>query len=499
MSFISTGSIIDGKYRVEHQLGEGGMGVVFAAEHLQLSQPVAIKFLLPSAAESPEIVERFLREARAAVRIESDHVVRILDVGTLETGTPYIVMERLEGTDLADLIAREGPMETRAAIDAVLQACEALAEAHALGIVHRDLKPANLFRVARRDGSTSIKVLDFGISSVAAVRIAGARTAARLTENGSVMGTVLYMSPEQLRTPMDVDPRSDIWSLGVVLHELLTAEAPFDGSSLPEVTLKIALDAPPSVRVSRPDLTPDIAAIIVRCLEKSRDDRFANVAELASALAPFANRGAQTLVDGASHLLGVDASASRPPSLLPSPYAQRSTRAHVAGETVFGTAADRRRTADERANTAFAARSRGRQGVILATLMIVAALLGIGVVSTHRAPSPTPSARAVAAPRALEVVASASIPTSALPHDSAPSPARSVVAPIASASLAPPIAHATTAPSANNAHLQPVVAAPVAIPSQQPSALPTDSVSPECFPPYTLDDAGVRTPKPACQ
>ena len=158
--------VLLGKYRVDRILGAGGIGVIVAAHHLQLDERVAIKFLLPDALQSPDVVARFAQEARAAVKIKSEHVVRVIDVGTLASGSPYMVMEYLEGADLSAVLSRRGPMPVEEVVGLVLQACEALAEAHALGIVHRDLKPANLFSIARADGSASVKVLDFGISKV---------------------------------------------------------------------------------------------------------------------------------------------------------------------------------------------------------------------------------------------------------------------------------------------------------------------------------------------
>ncbi|HTB76104.1 MAG TPA: serine/threonine-protein kinase [Polyangiaceae bacterium] len=213
---VRQGDILARKYRVERVLGAGGMGVVVAACHLQLHQKVAIKFLLPEALSNAEAVERFAREARAAVKITSEHVARVIDVGTLDTGAPYMVMEFLEGHDLAQWVRLRGSLLLEQAVDFVLQACEALAEAHALGIVHRDLKPANLFIVRGADALHAVKVLDFGISKAAGLEVALTRTAA-------VMGSPLYMSPEQMAASRNVDARTNIWAMGIVLYELLTS------------------------------------------------------------------------------------------------------------------------------------------------------------------------------------------------------------------------------------------------------------------------------------
>ena len=281
---IRPGMVLAGKYEIERVLGQGGMGFVVAARHLQLDERVAIKFLLPDAIENPEVVARFAREARAAVRIKSEHVARVSDVGTLEHGAPYMVMEYLEGADLAERLGRDGALPAELAVEFVLQACEAIAEAHALGIVHRDLKPANLFVVRRADGILSVKVLDFGISKVATP--AGSSDFA-LTRTSTAMGSPLYMPPEQMAASRDVDHRADIWALGAILYELLTARTPFVGETLPEVCVRIATESPPPLASFRPDVPAGLESVILHCLEKDRERRFANLGELAVALRPF--------------------------------------------------------------------------------------------------------------------------------------------------------------------------------------------------------------------
>jgi len=184
---VSVGEILAGKYRIDRVLGAGGMGVVVAAHHLQLDERVAIKFLLPEMLAQQDAVMRFSREARAAVKIKSEHVARVTDVGTLETGAPYMVMEYLEGIDLAELV-RRGPLPITQAVDFVLQACEAIAEAHALGIVHRDLKPANLFLATLPGGVQSVKVLDFGISKLTGLSASGGQDSATRTK--ALMGSL---------------------------------------------------------------------------------------------------------------------------------------------------------------------------------------------------------------------------------------------------------------------------------------------------------------------
>jgi hypothetical protein len=281
---VREGEILAGKYRIERVLGRGGMGVVVAARHLELDERVAIKFLLPSTLAIPEVVARFAREARAAVKIRSEHVARIIDVGKLENGAPYIVMEYLEGEDLAAWLEARGRLPIEQAVLFVLQACEAVAAAHAIGIVHRDLKPSNLFVIRLGDGSLSVKVLDFGIS-----KLAGRDPAdASITSTAALLGSPLYMPPEQMRSARDVDARSDIWALGAVLHELVAGKPPFWGTSMAEVMACVLDGAPQSLRASRPDAPMELEAVIAQCLQKQRERRYVNVAALANALLPFA-------------------------------------------------------------------------------------------------------------------------------------------------------------------------------------------------------------------
>src|SRR6478609_3536801 len=229
---IAPGTVLAGKYRIQSVLGSGGMGTVVAAHHLQLDEKVAIKVLQPAMLENAEATARFAREARAAVRIKSEYVARVSDVGYLESGAPFMVMEYLEGEDLADMLTR-GKLPAEQAVEFVLQACEALAEAHALGIIHRDIKPANLYCVRRTDGLLAIKLLDFGISR------ATSSSDLALTSSGVMMGTPHYMAPEQMIAAKNADGRSDIWSLGAVLFELLVGEPPFNAETFAELVIQV--------------------------------------------------------------------------------------------------------------------------------------------------------------------------------------------------------------------------------------------------------------------
>jgi serine/threonine protein kinase len=301
------GDVLAQKYVVERVLGAGGMGIVVAARHKTLGQRVAMKFLLPEVTKGTEAEERFLREARAAVGLRSEHIARVLDVGTLDSGAPYIVMEHLDGSDLKRVLEARGPLPVPVVAEYVLQACEAIAEAHSLGIVHRDLKPANLFVTTRPDGSPLIKVLDFGISK--SVSLAGtSEDASTLTRTDAILGSPTYMSPEQLRSPKEVDHRTDIWALGVLLYELLSDTLPFDGDNLTALTVKIVMEAPAPLAARVSPLSPVLEAVVRKCLEKDPAARFANVGELAQALAPFAPAEARISADRVVRLLRASAS-----------------------------------------------------------------------------------------------------------------------------------------------------------------------------------------------
>jgi len=280
--------MLAGKYRVERVLGSGGMGVVVAAVHVQLEQRVAIKFVRDEALGNSDAVQRFLREARAAVKLKSEHAAKVLDVGTLESGAPYMVMEYLEGSDLGAVLADHGTLTVQAAAEWIVQACEAIAEAHAMGIVHRDIKPQNLFLAKSVGGQAQIKVLDFGVSKSLTASGAG-----NLTQTRAMLGSPLYMSPEQMRSSRDVDARADVWALGVVLFELLTRRWPFEAESMPELCLKVVGDPPIAITSIRGDIPKAMVDVIERCLQKEPAKRYANAAELASALesmAPAASR-----------------------------------------------------------------------------------------------------------------------------------------------------------------------------------------------------------------
>ncbi|WP_437730015.1 serine/threonine-protein kinase [Sorangium sp. So ce1335] len=320
------GDVIAGKYRVEGVLGAGGMGVVVSALHIALGQRVAVKFLSPTAQQVfPDASARFLREARSAMAIRSEHVTRVLDMGELDGGSPYIVMELLTGLDLSQLLKSRGaPLPVDEAVDMILQAGEAIAEAHSLGIIHRDLKLTNLFRTTYADGAPFVKVLDFGLSKLVAPD-AGGGVESSLTLTSVIVGSPHYMSPEQIRSLKHADARSDIWALGVILYQLVSARRPFRGHSLPSICMSVATDTPRPIHAFLPDVPPALDDVIQRCLDKDVNTRVQTVAELAEALAPFASPHAavslRRILRGRPSYPAVSSRPSAPPpsSAVPEP------------------------------------------------------------------------------------------------------------------------------------------------------------------------------------
>lgn len=275
---LQPGDVILNKYMIEEVLGEGGMGLVFKAKHLRIGESVALKLLHPEWARDPTIVARFEQEARSSIRIRNEHVARVMDIETLESGAPLMVMELLQGRDLSDeILGRQVPIHE--AVDVMLQACTALAEAHALGIIHRDIKPANLFLTRRADGTRLLKVLDFGIAKA----LDAVPDDSSLTRTQDVIGSPMYMSPEQIRSSKNVDQRTDIWALGVIFFEMLSGQTPFGGETSPAVLAAISADPP---RNLPPDVeTPQLTRFFERALAKRPENRFGDVGELADGLA----------------------------------------------------------------------------------------------------------------------------------------------------------------------------------------------------------------------
>jgi len=334
------GDVVAGKYEILKLIGTGGMGFVVAANHIELGEKVALKFLRTDCLSNQELVGRFSREARASVKIKSEYVARVFDVGSLPNGAPFIVMEYLDGKDLYEVVHENGPLPIRTATEYMMQACEALAVAHAAGIVHRDVKPENLFLTKRATGMDIIKVLDFGISKVA---LTGSVFDSNipLIKTMMPMGSPVYMSPEQIRASSDIDSRTDIWSLGCVLFELLTGHAPFEAPSITLLTATILEQAAPLLRTQCPEAPPELEAVVAKCLEKDPNRRYQDVGELAIAIYPFAPRRARLSAERCCYVLrtaglsqaNLEVSSNHPPSMdasdvgvtLPGKVATRTT------------------------------------------------------------------------------------------------------------------------------------------------------------------------------
>jgi len=468
---IQLGELLAGKYRVERVLGAGGMGVVVEATHLELEQKVAVKFLLAEAVGSADAAARFVREARAAVKIKSEHVARVIDVGRLETGAPYIVMEFLHGHDLGVEIAR-GRLSVEDAVDYVIQACDAMAEAHSAGIVHRDLKPSNLFLSQRSDGSGLVKVLDFGISKVNVPDI----SEASLTKTSTLMGSPYYMSPEQMRSARTVDHRTDVWSLGVILFELLAGTPPFHGESLPHLFTQIMTEPPLPLAPLRPDAPAELEQVLIRCLTKDREQRYQSVGEFAAALMPFAPRRSRYTAERIMRVSGIrlnfdpslpaPSSAIKPkdavPSLPPPPAANTlGARTNAAWSETQG---------DKKSGSRAAVKIAG--GV--AGVALVSALLFFALRSSPEVVQPSPSSETAVQPPP-EVPAKAVDPKSA---EVKPAPAPSAtVAPVVPSSEAALVEQQPAAAATTKRQPRPS-SRPAPVFTPEPKAEPTPEPTP---------------------
>jgi serine/threonine-protein kinase len=473
---VALGDLLVGKYRVEQVLGVGGMGVVVAAHHLHLDERVAIKFLLPEVArQGGEPVARFMREGRAAAKIRSEHVGRVTDVGALDDGTPFLVMEYLEGSDLAKLLEASGPLAVDDALDYVLQACEALAEAHAIGIVHRDLKPANLFLVRRADGSPCIKVLDFGISKM---REAGGLRG-EMTRTHATLGSPLYMSPEQLVSTGDVDARADLWSLGVILFELLTGKLPYEAETMPQLVAQVLQNAPARLRTLRPDLSVELDAAVMRCLQPATM-RFQNIAELAEALAPFAPQRAHISIQRVTRVFGAPAGlaqtepasterASRPGSM---PDASPHARTVSAPETGLAVADTPPRVLAQSGSLSVSTNrviaGRPRLGLVAISAVGLLVVAGGVVLVMSRGQSPVAASGAPSAAPAPSFVVASAVPSSvasAEPPAEPPATAAAPATPTSPTKLGPSVSGAR--PRATAPHAKPAASKALPIPGDR--------------------------------
>lgn len=503
---VAVGDLVADKYRVERVLGRGGMGVVVAALHVNLGQRVALKFLLPSVDTSGPATGRFEREARAAVALHSEHVTRVLDVGRLPDGAPYIVMEMLDGSDLAQELRTRKRLPAHEAVTYILQACDAISEAHGLGIIHRDIKPANLFLAKRPKRAPIVKVLDFGISRATSLT----EGVADLTSTHELIGSPLYMSPEQLRAPKTVDARSDIWSLGATLFELLSGEPAFDGETMAELSAHIMMKPLVGIRSRKEgaDVSEELAAVIARCLEKEPADRYATIDELAVALAPFAQVNsaapAAAVASPSAMMQNPMATTTQPPAapvfhaaqtlpLLPgasAPPARATSARHAEATSELPAEADPRATSEAAVSYpphALPMEKSRRAIVIGGGLVVATGALAVFLASREPAPPASqPSATSATSVSALPATSLAP-PASATPAAIAPDIASA--APPAASSAASTASHASSAtirtprPPAVDAHPAPIASASSrsassASASASASAAPKGSASP---------------------
>jgi eukaryotic-like serine/threonine-protein kinase len=324
---VSPGDVLAGRYLVERVIASGGMGVIFAARHQDLDQQVAIKVLRPDILTHGDALKRFVREARTAARLQNEHVVRVFDVGTLASGVPFMVMEYLSGLDLEQLMSSRIPLSVRDVVDYALQTLEAIAEAHAMGVVHRDLKPANLFLANRSDGTTQIKVLDFGISKSYGDQKDFTSTASQTT-TANLVGSPAYMSPEQVRDPKNVDSRADIWAIGTIMHELLMGQTLFQGETVGQTFANVLQSEIKPIRSRRDDVPPELDRAILRCLMRDPARRYADAAELARDLYPFGSSSSRLSMERVSSVLAISGGSGTRSLVVPSrpsdPAAQRA-------------------------------------------------------------------------------------------------------------------------------------------------------------------------------
>ncbi len=344
MPGVGPGVLIAGKYEIIEEIATGGMGVVYLAQQSGLNRSVAIKLMRASVAGSVDAAIRFTREARIAAQLSSPHIVSVVDIGLTEEGLPFIVMEHLKGRDLESHLAACGALPVSECIELARQICRGLHEAHSQGIVHRDLKPSNIFLVPEAGGGNRAVLLDFGVSKLTT------QADLSLTQTGTVMGSPRYMSPEQLADSKGVDHRADIWSLGVIIYELLAGTPPYKSNTLVHLVAEILQGRPQPLREIRPDVPAGLVAIVERCLRREPQERFDNAQALAQALTSSQNdRFVSTQVAISPHAM---------------PAARR---AHVAPDR------DLKGTAELRAE--LSAGQRTRQVAILVTLVAGVALL----------------------------------------------------------------------------------------------------------------------------
>lgn len=460
-TYVTPGTVLFGKYRVESLLGMGAMGVVVMALHIDLNQRVAIKFMLPGKVPNPERHTRFLREAQIAVQLTSVHVAKVLDVGTMpEAGAPYMIMEYLKGSDLQAVISERGQLPIQEAVGYVLQVCEAVGEAHAAGIVHRDLKPANLFLIKTADGQPCVKVLDFGVSKLMDPGL-------QLTKDAATLGSPLYMPPEQMKSSKDVDPRADIWALGIILYELLAGKTPFDAEEMAQLYTRVFTGEPTPIGQFRRDVPPGLEAVLLRCFEKQREQRWNNVAEFAAALVPFAPARAVVHAERVAAMLGSTQGPSRLTDVLPPAPSEKlpPQRARAMSAGTGGTL-DNGSVTRSRSGSTVAPRSRGGAVVGAGVGVVALVLVSAGVLRWRSAPAPMEA-------QPSGIVSGVALGGSAAGTTSSPSPDSTLAGPqvAPSATVAPDLAPTGSA----SGKVAEVLRLPPRLPPRQTPPPPTAS------------------------
>jgi len=284
---ISEGDLIASRYMLGGVIGEGGTGIIVSATDTKDNKPVAIKFIR-RALETNELRTRFEREARAIAKIASEHVVGLLDVGTLDDGAAFMVMEHLEGRDLSRILKEDGPMAIDRAVECMVQVCHALAKAHSAGIVHRDLKPANIFLEDKNDEKIHVKIFDFGISKILDKKLLDDGKTPEMTNAFTMLGSPRYMAPEQVRNSKDVDARADLWSVGAVLFHLITGSYAFAAKNNVEASIMVLTQDAQKLCALQPTAPAGLEEVIRRCLTRDVAARYQTAFELEVALKPFA-------------------------------------------------------------------------------------------------------------------------------------------------------------------------------------------------------------------
>jgi serine/threonine protein kinase len=504
---LTIGTVVNGKYRIESLLGRGAMGVVAECQHIELEERVALKFLLAAGNTGNEdLGVRFLREAQMSARLKNEHISRVVDVGVWDGAVPYMVMEYLEGKDLRATIRAHGRLPAERAIEYAVQACEGVAEAHARGIVHRDLKPSNLFVTRRADGSDLIKILDFGISkwNVPEHEIGEG------TETGIILGSPKYMSPEQIFASSKVDARSDVWSLGAIVYEMLVGRPPFDLATFAQTCAELSTDrSPPSICAQVPEVPPALESAIFRCFERAIDRRTQNVADLAGELleaiaSPFADLVRARIEATLDSRASAPASLQRPESVSRIVVA---SFAGVGGAPLSATGPSMATRSDATLGSA-SVESASVQVLLEAPgemtpstkrrALLVAIVVGIVLASAFAVGVLAVSASRPTSVPASDVPALQAVTPPSSPAVAAAAPSASAEPPSVEASAEAPL---ETRPRVRPAvvHARPVAAPPVTPTTAPPAApKPVESVKKNCDPPYVLSSDGIKSYKPEC-